>query len=316
MITTPSTHVQVYTRPPRRRSSNRPPHHRAGRSSPRRPAHHRGIHLRLGQGRRPHRLRQPARRLPCHQRGLLVMKFGDFAMQRRMLRGIKMRAKVPSSPAPPRRVGQEDTKTPAASIPTRPGVYLYWIPLGAGTELVRFSGRTFELLSALLQRRPRRDLYHSALVAVTTDAAFMIEMTPVIDSRGRQDRGVVAEGTVGTGRARRFRLFRYEIRRWRNGVIPDLGSAVASPVPVGDGDALARVVVDLVPFVPTPVWGRDELSAGEMWNSNSVTSWLLASTGLDADAGRPPKGGRAPGWSAGVAVAHRRSPIHPQETAA
>jgi hypothetical protein len=27
----------------------------------------------------------------------------------------------------------------------------------------------------------------------------------------------------------------------------------------------ARRLLELVPQVPTPVWGRDELSAGEMW---------------------------------------------------
>ena len=32
----------------------------------------------------------------------------------------------------------------------------------------------------------------------------------------------------------------------------------------------ARRLLDLVATVPTPVWGRDELDAGEMWNSNSV----------------------------------------------
>ncbi len=37
-----------------------------------------------------------------------------------------------------------------------------------------------------------------------------------------------------------------------------------------------------VPSVPTAVWGRDELHAGEMWNSNSLISWLIVSAGLDA----------------------------------
>jgi hypothetical protein len=174
----------------------------------------------------------------------------------------------------------------------------------------------FEALSALLQRRPRQALFHSALVAVTTDAPFVIEMTPLFDRRGREDRGVVAEGAVGTRWAGRFRLFRYEIRRWRDGVIPDLRYAVASPVRVGDGDVPPRDVFDLVPLIPTPVWGRDELRAGEMWNSNSVTAWLLVCAGLDADASRPPNGGRAPGWDAGVAVANRQSPIKRRETAA
>jgi hypothetical protein len=64
-------------------------------------------------------------------------------------------------------------------------------------------------------------------------------------------------------------------------------------------------VLELVPRVPTPVWGRDELQTGEMWNSNSLISWLIASVGLDVDAIAPPAGGRAPGWDAGIVVARR-----------
>jgi hypothetical protein len=241
--------------------------------------------------------------------GMLLMEFGDFAMQRRMLRGIKMRAETLAVPALSRHVEPlTPAATPASSVLTVPGVYLYWIPLGAGAKVVRLSGRIFEALSALFQRRPRQALYHSALVAVTSDAPFMIEMTPVIDARGRQDRGVVAEGAVGASSARPFRLFRYEIRRWRDGVIPDLRYAVESPVRVGDGEALARDVFDLVPLVPTPVWGRDELHAGEMWNSNSVTSWLLARSGIDTEDIRPPSKGRAPGWDAGLDIAGRVKP--------
>jgi hypothetical protein len=59
--------------------------------------------------------------------------------------------------------------------------------------------------------------------------------------------------------------------------------------------------------VPTPVWGRDELATGEMWNSNSVTSWLLARAELEVNSIRPPADGRAPGWQAGLVVAGRQS---------
>ena len=62
---------------------------------------------------------------------------------------------------------------------------------------------------------------------------------------------------------------------------------------------------DLVPALPTPVWGRDELGAGDMWNSNSVIAWLLARSGLAAECIHPPERGRAPGWSAGIDAAHR-----------
>ena len=42
-------------------------------------------------------------------------------------------------------------------------------------------------------------------------------------------------------------------------------------------------MLELAPYVPTPVWGRDELRAGEMWNSNSLISWLIARSGLDVE---------------------------------
>jgi hypothetical protein len=190
---------------------------------------------------------------------------------------------------------------PAISL----GVDLYWIPLGAGAHVVRISGGAYEAIAARIHRRARCDLYHSALVVGTTEGSFVIEMTPISDGRGRQDRGVVAEGPVGMKLAGRLRIFRYEIHRWRGGVIPDLAHAVASPVRLTDDAALAQRVLDLVPSVPTPTWGRDELRAGDMWNSNSVVAWLLVRAGLDAAAGRPPPGGRAPGWDAGIVTARR-----------
>ena len=195
--------------------------------------------------------------------------------------------------------------TEAETIPTSPGVDLYWIPLGAGAHVVRISGRTYEAIAARLHRRAPCDLYHSALIVTTTDGSFVIEMTPITDGRGRQDRGVVAEGPVGTKWAGRLRVFRYEIHRWRDGAIPDLAQAVDSPVRVTSDPTMAQQVLDLVPSVPTPTWGRDELRAGDMWNSNSVVAWVLASSGLDAVAGHPPSGGRAPGWDAGIVTAQR-----------
>ncbi len=187
----------------------------------------------------------------------------------------------------------------------RMGLDLYWIPLGAGNRVVRFSGKAYEAVSALVQGRARCALYHTALVATTAGGRFVIEVTPVSDARGPQARGVVVEGAVGTRWARSLRVFRYEIRRWREGVIPDIAEAVASPVRITGDPAIVQRVLDLVPLVPAPVWGRDELHAGEMWNSNSVTAWLLTLAGVCSTAGSPPGGGRAPGWNAGVIVAQR-----------
>jgi hypothetical protein len=182
---------------------------------------------------------------------------------------------------------------------------LYWLPLGAGGHFVRFNGRAYEALAALIERRPARALYHSALEVRVGEQRFVIEMTPVVDQHGDR-RGVVAEGPVGARWAGRLRIFRYEIRRWCDGVIPDVGEAVDSPLRLTDDPALAQRVLDLVPQVPTPVWGGDELEAGEMWNSNSVVSWLLARSAIDGHSIEPPEGGRAPGWHAGLAIADRQ----------
>lgn len=184
------------------------------------------------------------------------------------------------------------------------GVDLYWLPLGAGGHSVRLNGRVFEAAAARLGRRPRRDLYHSALDVHLPEGRFVIEMAPVPGGEA-VDRGVVAEGAVGTRRAGRFRLFRYEVRRWRGGMIPDVDEAVESPRRLTDDPDRARRMLELVAGVPTPVWGRDELAAGEMWNSNSLVAWLVARAGLRAESIHAPTGGRAPGWGAGLAVARR-----------
>lgn len=184
-------------------------------------------------------------------------------------------------------------------------VDLYWLPLGAGGHFVRLNGRVYEALAARIERRRACDLYHSALQVLLPEGTFVIEQTPVPDLSGQQ-RGVVAEGAVGTRWASRFRIFRYEIRVWRGGNIPDVAEAVDSPRPLSEDEDLARHVLEVVPQVPTPVWGRDELQTGEMWNSNAVIAWVIARSGLDAESIRPPAGGRAPGWMAGLAVARRQ----------
>jgi hypothetical protein len=188
------------------------------------------------------------------------------------------------------------------------GVDLYWLPLGAGGHSVRLNGQIFEAAVALLERRSPCALYHSALVVHTPGGRFVIESAPIQRGDGRK-RGVVSEGAVGSRWARRFRVFRYELRRWRDGEIPDVAEAVESPVRLTNDPGVAQRVLDLMPAVPTPVWGRDELRAGEMWNSNSVISWLLARCGLNAESIHPPAGGRAPGWGSGVVVARRQEAV-------
>lgn len=193
----------------------------------------------------------------------------------------------------------------ARAGPAKAAVDLYWLPLGAGGHFVRFNGRVFEAAAARAERRAACDLYHSALEVRVAAARFVIEMTPVGDARGDQ-RGVVAEGPVGSRWAGRFRIFRYEIRRWRDGCIPDVDEAVESPQRLTDERTRARRMLELVPHVPTPVWGRDDLKTGEMWNSNSVAAWLIARSGIDTRSIQPPGAGRAPGWQAGLVVARRQ----------
>jgi hypothetical protein len=185
-------------------------------------------------------------------------------------------------------------------------VDLYWIPLGAGGHSVRFNGRVFEAIAAARRHRQRCDLYHAALVVEMDGDRYTIEIAPSPDA-DEASRGVVATGAVGSRHAGWLRLFRYEVRCWRGGSIPDLVEAVGAPHRISRDPAAARRLLDRITVVPTPVWGRDELRAGEMWNSNSVIAWLIAGAGLPTAALRPPPRGRAPGWSAGLEVARRLS---------
>jgi hypothetical protein len=188
--------------------------------------------------------------------------------------------------------------TPTAAVD------LYWIPLGAGGHCVAFNGRVFETLAAVRWHRARCDLYHAALVAELDGERYAIELAPSPDA-DEAGRGVVATGAVGSRHAGRLRLFRYEVRCWRGGAIPDIGYAVGEPRRLTSDPQAVRRLLDRAALVPTPVWGRDEMRAGEMWNSNSMIAWLIAAGGLPAGELRPPRGGRAPGWAAGFRVARR-----------
>jgi hypothetical protein len=200
----------------------------------------------------------------------------------------------------------QDTRTTRATRSTEAAVDLSWIPLGAGGHSVRFNGIVYERIVARRQHRPPENIVHSALEVRLDGARSTIEMTPVPDGRGRA-RGVVAEGPVGLRVAGRLRIFRYEVRRWRDGVVPDLAYALTPPVRLTDDPATARRVLDLLPTVPTLVWGRDELRTGDMWSCNSIISWVLTAAGIDTASIARPARCRAPGWEAGIAVAHRRS---------
>lgn len=169
---------------------------------------------------------------------------------------------------------------------------------------MRLNGRVYEAVAALLQRRARCALYHAALVVSVEQDRYTIELAPSPDADEAR-RGVVASGAVGSPLLGRLRLFRYELRCWRGGAIPDIAYAVGGPRRLSEDERAARRVLDLVPLAPTPTWGRDELQAGEMWNSNSVVAWLIAKAGIDLEPAALPPHGRAPGWDAGINVALR-----------
>ncbi len=183
-------------------------------------------------------------------------------------------------------------------------VDLYWIPLGAGTPVVEFSGKVFEAGSARRHHRPRCDLYHAMLEVRVPDGRFMIEQAPVPDD-DEAARGVAAGGPVGVAWAGRWRVFRYEVRCWKDGIVPDIAAAVDSPVVLSTELAQAERLMATLPGVPRMVWGRDHARTGEMWNSNSVIAWALATSGFDLDTITVPTHGRAPGWQAGLTVASR-----------
>ena len=127
-------------------------------------------------------------------------------------------------------------------------VDLYWLPLGAGGRSVRWNGRVLEAAAAWREHRAAEDLYHSALEVHERGRRFVIEMGPVwnVDAA---DRGVLREGPVGTRWLGRFRWFRYEVRCWRDGRIPDVAEAVGGPLRASDDQPRAALLLDVVASV-------------------------------------------------------------------
>ncbi len=185
---------------------------------------------------------------------------------------------------------------------TEQQVLLWWLPVGAGGHVVVHTSRWWEALEARRQHRRPQALFHAALEVVLDDTRHVIEMAPAWGG-GRQGRGVVATGPVGMPFLGRSRLFRYEVRCWRDGTLPDRDFAVGGPVVVALSRQRALGLLEQTRHVPAHTWGRDMLHVGDMWNSNSLVSWLLETAGVDAGGLSPPGGGRAPGWGAGIAAA-------------
>jgi hypothetical protein len=155
----------------------------------------------------------------------------------------------------------------------------FWrLPVGAGGVIVAHTSRWWELLSARRDCRAPQQLVHAALEVFTGGERYVIEMTPQW-GQPRTASGVVAIGPVGPPPLGRFRMFRYVVRAWPNGVLPE---------------------------VPLHTWGRAVPPSTDMWNSNSLIAWTLCRAGIDACTLTPPVGCRAPGWVAGIAAGTRK----------
>ena len=155
---------------------------------------------------------------------------------------------------------QVNVRTSMASSRPIASLDLYWLPLGAGGHSVRLNGAHLRVgCRAAETARPLRPLpLRPRGARARGTVRDRDDADPPSDGA---ERGVVAEGAVGARAAGRFRLFRYEVRRWRDGVIPDLAEAVESPRRLSTDSDCTRRLLELVPQVPTPVWGRDELHA-------------------------------------------------------
>lgn len=182
------------------------------------------------------------------------------------------------------------------------GVVLWWLPVGAGGHVVRRTSGWWERIEAFRARRAPRPLFHAALEVTSGGHRHIIEMAPQWAGPQEEDRGVVVTGPVGLRVLGRSRLFRYEVRCWREGTLPDREWAVGGPVTVAEDEETARAVLRHLHAVPALTWGRQVPPTADMWNSNSVVAWLLAASRVPTADLAPPAGGRAPGWAAGLAL--------------
>lgn len=192
----------------------------------------------------------------------------------------------------------------------RPTVCLYWIPLGAGgTGFVSANGRVYEALTAWRERRERCDLFHTALEVTMGESRWVVETMWPSPGGEPAARGVVLTAPVFSRALAFTRVFRYEVRRWAGGVLPDADRAVGGARPLSTDVADATRLLGLVDEVPGLTWGRRPRGVADMWNSNSVVSWLIVRSGISLAHAAPPPGGRAPGWEAGVALGRGRGQL-------
>ena len=168
------------------------------------------------------------------------------------------------------------------SEPLRAAVDLCWIPLGAGGHSVRLNGQVFEAIQAAREHRRRCELYHAAIVVELDLDRYTIEVAPSPDA-DEASRGVVGTGAVGSRHLGVLRLFRYEVRRWRNGSIPDLAAAVGKPRRLTTDPEVAR-------RAPRPRRAGSETSVGPRRTAGRRDVELQLPRSLADRSGRP--GGR------------------------
>jgi hypothetical protein len=144
------------------------------------------------------------------------------------------------------------TSPTAEGTPSTFGVDMYWLPLGARGRWLRFGGKVYEALAALLGGREQLDIFHSVLEVHTREGRFVIEMGPAIDDDWSR-RGVVAVGPVGFAWAVALPILRYEVPCWPEGITA-YAYAVESPLRLTHDAATAARVLELAHEVPTPVW--------------------------------------------------------------
>lgn len=174
-------------------------------------------------------------------------------------------------------------------------VRLWWLPVGAGGHVVTRTSRWWERWRAMREKRPPQQLFHSALEVTTDGSRYAIEMTPAW-GQGSGPRGVVATGPVGLRSLGALRLFRYEVRCWRSGEIPDLAYAPAPPVDLRVTSGCAGDLITRVAEVPRLVWGA---KSARRRHVELQLPHLLAAANLGARRRGPPASRRWQGPGVG-----------------
>ena len=165
--------------------------------------------------------------------------------------------------------------TLGSTMASPPRLQLYWLPLGAGgSPLVRFSGRCYEALVARREHRTPLRLYHAALSVELDGVRYVIEVAPAWD-RKSAGRRAVAGGPVGSRLLGRSVLFRYEVRCWPDGIIPDQEYAVASPVELSTDPARAGCCCLVLPTCPRPCGDATSCARGRC---GTPTRWSPGSS--------------------------------------